>query len=71
MRGFHSGSLRRHSLVLRIVGPTDTQLVQGSSATSFVVEQDGPLEFCVNDDVLADNTGGWGMSVSVDETTVP
>lgn len=69
--GFPFSTLRRHSLVLRIVGSGGTQVVQGSTQTRFVVAQTGPLEFCVNDDVLADNTGGWGMAVTVDETTIP
>lgn len=70
--GFSFPGMRRHSLVLRIVAANgQTQLVQGGTQTSFVVTRDGPLEFCVNDDNLADNTGGWGMNVSVDETTIP
>lgn len=69
--GFPFPSMRRHSLVLRIVGASGTQLVQGSPRTEFIAQQTGPLEFCVNDDVLADNLGGWGLEVLVDETNVP
>lgn len=70
--GFPFLGMRRHSLVLRIVAANGlTQLVQGSTQTRFVVRRDGPLEFCVNDDLLSDNTGAWGMDVTVDETTIP
>ena len=45
------------------------QLVQGlAQHTEFVVNTMGPLEFCVNDDVLSDNSGGWGLAIQVDET---
>lgn len=69
--GFPFPTLRRHSLVLRIVNPVagQVQLVQGlAQHTEFVVNTMGPLEFCVNDDVLGDNTGGWGLAIQVDET---
>lgn len=70
--GFPFPALRRHSLVLRIVSASgDEQVVQGQPVTRFVAQFDGPLEFCVNDTVLTDNTGAWAMDVSVDETTVP
>ena len=68
---FPFGTMRRHSLVLRIVGATRTQLIQGSPRTEFTVDQAGPLEFCVNDNVLTDNSGAWGMEVLVDETNIP
>lgn len=70
--GFPFPALRRHSLVLRIVSASgQEQVVQGQPVTRFVAQFDGPLEFCVNDTVLSDNRGVWGMDVSVDETTVP
>lgn len=70
--GFPFSNLRRHSLVLRIVSASgETQVVQGQPVTRFVANVDGPLEFCVNDTVLSDNSGAWAMDVSVDETTVP
>lgn len=65
-------TMRRHSLVLRVVNTVagQVQLVQGQAQhTEFVVNANGPLEFCVNDDVLGDNSGGWGLAVQVDETT--
>ena len=64
-------TMRRHSLVLRVVNPVagQVQLVQGQAQrTEFVVNANGPLEFCVNDDALGDNTGGWGLAIQVDET---
>jgi hypothetical protein len=64
--------MRRHSLVLRIVSADgQTQLVQGGRQTSFAVSRTGPLELCVNDDNLPDNTGAWGINIAVDETAVP
>lgn len=65
-------TMRRHSLVLRVVNTVagQVQLVQGlGQHTEFVVNANGPLEFCVNDDALGDNSGGWGLAVQVDETT--
>jgi hypothetical protein len=56
--------LKAHSLVLRI----GTQVEQGGKGRSFVANQTGPLEFCINDDVLGDNNGGWGIALTVDET---
>jgi hypothetical protein len=67
-------SMRRHSLVLRIRqdGPGGgVQVVQGGTSTTFVVQQNGPLEFCLNDSDFSDNKGAWGIGVSVDETKVP
>lgn len=59
--------LREFSLVLRI----GTQVVQGGTDTSFTVNQSGPLELCMNDDILADNTGAWGVFLFVDESSAP
>jgi hypothetical protein len=70
--GFPFPALRRNSLVLRILSASgEEQVEQGQPVTRFVARVDGPLEFCVNDTVLTDNTGAWAMDVSVDETTVP
>ena len=70
--GFPFPALLRHSLVLRIVSASGAvQVEQGQPVTRFVARFDGPLEFCVNDTVLSDNSGGWALDVSVDETTVP
>jgi len=70
--GFPFPELRRHSLVLRIVSAGgERQVVQGQPVTRFVADVDGALEFCVNDTALSDNSGGWLLDVSVDETTVP
>lgn len=55
--------LKAHSLVLRM----GSQVEQGGNGVSFVVRETGPLEICINDDVLADNTGAWRFSISVDE----
>ncbi len=63
--------MRRHSLVLRIVNQVGgrMQLVQGQAPrTEFVADTSGPLEFCVNDDALGDNSGAWGLGIQVDET---
>lgn len=56
--------LAKYSLVLR----AGTQVVPGSSRVTFTTTQRAPLEVCVNDDVLTDNTGAWGLDISVDET---
>lgn len=60
-------TLRKYSLVLRV----GTQVVQGGTNMSFTTNQAGPLELCVNDDVLPDNTGAWGVFISVDESQAP
>jgi hypothetical protein len=59
--------LRTLSLVLRV----GNQIVQGGTSTSFVTNQRGRLELCVNDYKLDDNTGGWGVWISVDESLAP
>lgn len=56
--------LRKYSLVLRVGG----QVVQGGTRMNFTTNQGGPLEVCVNDDNLPDNTGAWGIDITVDET---
>lgn len=59
--------LRPYSLVLRVGG----QVIQGGDGTPVTITSGGPLEFCFNDDNLADNTGAWAISLTVDETAVP
>ena len=59
--------LRERSLVIRV----GTQAVQGDQFSpnfSFTATETGPLEFCVNDFPLTDNTGSWGIGLSVDES---
>jgi hypothetical protein len=56
--------LAKYSLVLKV----GTQVIQGGSRSTFVTNQSGLLEVCVNDDMLSDNTGAWGISIAVDET---
>jgi hypothetical protein len=59
--------LREFSLVLRV----GSQVVQGGTDMRFVVTQDGPLEVCVNDDYLRDNSGGWLVRIRVDQFGAP
>jgi hypothetical protein len=67
--GFAFPGLRKYSLVL-VVG---TQQVQGGTDMSFVTNQGGMLQVCVNDDLqnLADNSGAWGVFISIDESQAP
>jgi hypothetical protein len=65
--GYPFPGLRKYSLVLRV----GTMQVQGGTDMSFVTDQGGLLEVCVNDDQLADNTGAWGIGISVDESRAP
>jgi hypothetical protein len=69
--GFPFPDMRRHSLVLRIMSASGEQHVQGGPNVRFVATETGPLEFCVNDTITTDNTGAWGVTVTVDETAVP
>lgn len=69
--GFPFPDMRRHSLVLRIMSPGREQHVQGGPSARFVASETGPLEFCVNDTIMSDNTGAWGLAVRVNETTAP
>lgn len=64
--GFMFPGLVKYSLVFRV----GTQVVQGGTSMSFTTTQGGPLEACVNDEttMLSDNTGAWGVSISVDES---
>jgi hypothetical protein len=59
--------LRKYSLVLRV----GQQVVQGGTDMSFVTNQGGLLEVCVNDEKLDDNTGAWGIGIAVDESQAP
>jgi hypothetical protein len=56
--------LRELSMVLKV----GTQVVQGGTDVTFTTSQAGPLEVCVNDDNLSDNTGAWGLRIEVDES---
>ncbi|HEY2981242.1 MAG TPA: hypothetical protein VGJ22_08685 [Anaerolineales bacterium] len=53
--------LHKYSLVIKI----GTQVVQGGTDVSFVVDQIGAMELCVNDDVLSGNSGAWGIFIEV------
>jgi hypothetical protein len=59
--GFPFPGLRKYSLILRI----GTQVEQGGTNVTFQVHQAGPLELCVNDDSISDNSGGWGVFIDV------
>jgi hypothetical protein len=56
--------LREYSMVMRV----GTQVVQGGTDVTFTTNQAGPLEICVNDDSLSNNTGAWGLIIDVDES---
>ena len=56
--------LREYSMVMRV----GTQVVQGGTDVTFTTNQAGPLEVCVNDDSLSNNTGAWGLIIDVDES---
>ena len=64
---FSFPGMRMYSMVLRV----GTQAAQGPTSpfneTRFTTNQAGPLEICVNDNSLGDNTGGWGVIISIDE----
>ena len=60
--------MRELSLVWRV----GTQVVQGGTASvTFVTQQPGPLEICVNDRKMSDNRGGWEVNILVDESRAP
>jgi hypothetical protein len=59
--------LRAYSLVYRV----GTQVGQGGTGVPFTVAQDGQLELCINDDLPTDNSGGWGIRLTVDERGAP
>jgi hypothetical protein len=59
--------MRQLSLVLRV----GTETHQGGTHESFVTTQAGPLELCVNDDILWDDNGAWRIILRVDESAAP
>jgi len=59
--------LRAYSLVFRV----GTQVGQGGTNVPFTVAQDGQLELCINDDLPSDNSGAWGIALTVDERGAP
>jgi hypothetical protein len=59
--------LREFSLVLRL----DTQVVQGGTNVQFTTTREANLEFCVNDNNLSDNKGGYQINVSVNQLGPP
>jgi hypothetical protein len=66
--GFPFPGLKKYSLVLRV---GTQQPIQGGSNVSFTTTQEGPLEICVNDDHISDNSGAWGIIILVDESEAP
>ncbi|HLF48280.1 MAG TPA: hypothetical protein VJA45_02810 [Methylomirabilota bacterium] len=62
--GFPFPALNKYSLVIRV----GTQVVQGGTNVTFTTTQAGPMEVCLNDDILPDNTGAWGIGILVDES---
>jgi len=61
---FPFAGLREYSMVMRV----GTQVVQGGTDVTFTTNQAGPLEICVNDSNMSDNTGAWGLIIDVDES---
>jgi len=59
--------LREFSMVMRV----GTQIVQGGTNVTFTTNQAGPLEVCVNDSDLFNNTGAWGLMIDIDESGAP
>ncbi len=57
------GSPLANHLVLR-VGST---VFQGGTSAQFTATNGGVLELCQNDVNTTDNTGGWGITIEVDE----
>lgn len=55
--------LRKYSLVIRI----GTQVQQGGTDVFFTATQGGPMEVCVNDNKLSDNSGAWGLFIDVNK----
>ena len=60
---FPFAGFREYSLLMKL----GNQFGQGGIFGSFVPNQAGQLELCMNDDNLADNSGAWGVDVRVDE----
>jgi hypothetical protein len=63
--GFPFPALHPYSLVLTV---GNSGGIQGGTNTSFVTTQSGLLSLCVNDDNLGDNSGAWGVFLSIDES---
>lgn len=61
--GFPFLGFREYSLVLRV----GSQRAQGDWREKFTTNQAGPLEVCVNDDNLDNNSGGWGIDIRINE----
>lgn len=61
--GYPFPGLRKYSLVYRV----GTQVGQGGNGVPFTATQSGPLELCLNDDLLRDNGGAWGIWLMVNE----
>ena len=58
---------REFSLILRIVD----QVEQGGTNVQFTTTKLGPIEFCINDDSLSNNTGGYQINVGIDQLGPP
>jgi hypothetical protein len=65
--GYPFPGLRERSLVVR-VGAGSQGVQGGLGITTFTVTQPGPLEICINDYKIDDNTGAWGIGISIDES---
>jgi hypothetical protein len=55
--------LKEYSLVLRV----SSQVVQGGTNMSFVATQSGPLELCLNDTDMTNNTEGYQIDIRLDQ----
>lgn len=55
---------RKYSLIIKV----GTQVIQGGTDVTFTANQTGPMEICVNDNVLPDNSGAWEIVIEVDES---
>ncbi len=58
---FPFSGFRKYSLVMRV----GSQREPGD--TTFTTNQAGPLEVCINDDNLANNSGAWGIGIQISE----
>ena len=59
--------LRMYSMVLKVGTQTEQGPTDPFRETRFTTNQAGPLEVCVNDNALSDNSGGWGVIISIDD----
>lgn len=66
--GFPARALKRHSLIFRIGNGRWRQggspPPPGSTPVPAIAEVDGVVIIHINDDLLADNTGGWNVTVT-------